>query len=44
MKYVKPELQIVNFEKEDILTLSLGVVGISYMLPPIAIDGGVDEE
>ena len=44
MKYVKPEIKVVNFEKEDILTLSLGVVGISYMLPPIAIDSNSDEE
>lgn len=44
MKYVKPELKVVVFEKEDILTLSLGVVGISFMLPPIAIDSDSDEE
>lgn len=45
MKYVKPEIQVVKFEKEDILTLSGGsIVGINWMLPTIAIDDGSDSE
>ena len=36
MKYVRPEIELMKVRKEDIITLS-------YMLPPIEIDTGSEE-